>query len=164
MKLERVASWLAVPARWYLGGLFVWASWHKIAMPQNFAVDIATYDILPLALVNIVAIVLPWVELTAGLMLLAGFKVRAGALLVAAMMAVFATVSSLVQLIATNEMRGRVMSIYNFAFRGGMPMGNLATGWLVPIFSAPLVLAVNGVLLVAVAFYFFLVQRRIATL
>src|SRR5262249_38719589 len=40
----------------------------------------------------------------------------------ASMMAVFATVTSLVQLITTNEMRGRVMSVYNCAFRGGMPM------------------------------------------
>ncbi len=53
------------------------------------------------------------------------------------MMAVFATVISLVQLITTNEMRGRVMSVYNCAFRGGMPMGNLLSGWLVPIFTAP---------------------------
>ena len=51
----------------------------------------------------------------------------------ASMMAVFATVTSLVQLIITNEMRGRVMSVYNFAFRGGMPMGNLVSGWLVPM-------------------------------
>jgi len=51
----------------------------------------------------------------------------------ASMMAVFATVTSLVQLIATNEMRGRVMSVYNCAFRGGMPMGNLLSGWLVPM-------------------------------
>jgi MFS family permease len=50
----------------------------------------------------------------------------------ASMMAVFATVTSLVQLITTNEMRGRVMSVYNCAFRGGMPMGNLLSGWLVP--------------------------------
>jgi Transmembrane secretion effector len=80
------------------------------------------------------------------------------------MMAVFATVNSLVQLITTNEMRGRVMSVYNFAFRGGMPLGNLATGWLVPVFTAPVVLGINGLLLVAVALYFFLVQRRIAAL
>ena len=53
------------------------------------------------------------------------------------MMAVFATVTSLVQLITTNEMRGRVMSVYNCAFRGGMPMGNLLSGWLVPVFTAP---------------------------
>jgi predicted MFS family arabinose efflux permease len=82
----------------------------------------------------------------------------------AAMMAVFAMVNSLVQLITTNEMRGRVMSLYNFAFRGGMPLGNLLSGWLVPIFTAPVVLGVNGLLLIAVALYFFLVQRRVAAL
>jgi predicted MFS family arabinose efflux permease len=80
------------------------------------------------------------------------------------MMAVFATVISLVQLITTNEMRGRVMSVYNCAFRGGMPMGNLLSGWLVPIFTAPWVLAVNGVLLVGMALYFLLIQRRVAAL
>jgi predicted MFS family arabinose efflux permease len=82
----------------------------------------------------------------------------------ASMMAVFATVSSLVQLITTNEMRGRVMSVYNFAFRGGMPLGNLLSGWLVPIFTAPVVLGVNGFLLILVALYFLLVQRRLAVL
>jgi predicted MFS family arabinose efflux permease len=82
----------------------------------------------------------------------------------ASMMAVFATVTSLVQLITTNEMRGRVMSVYNCAFRGGMPMGNLLSGWLVPIFSAPLILSVNGVLLIAIALYFLLIQRRVAAL
>jgi predicted MFS family arabinose efflux permease len=82
----------------------------------------------------------------------------------ASMMAVFATVNSLVQLITTNEMRGRVMSVYNFAFRGGMPMGNLLSGWLVPIFTAPVVLGVNGFLLIALALYFLLIQRRLASL
>ena len=82
----------------------------------------------------------------------------------AAMISVFALVNSLVQLITTNEMRGRVMSVYNFAFRGGMPLGNLATGWLVPMFSAPIVLAVNGVVLMMVALYFLVVQRRVAAL
>jgi predicted MFS family arabinose efflux permease len=82
----------------------------------------------------------------------------------ASMMAVFATVTSLVQLITTNEMRGRVMSVYNVAFRGGMPMGNLLSGWLVPIFTAPRVLGVNGFLLVLLALYFLLVQRRMAAL
>jgi predicted MFS family arabinose efflux permease len=82
----------------------------------------------------------------------------------ASMMAVFATVTSLVQLITTNEMRGRVMSVYNCAFRGGMPMGNLLSGWLVPVFTAPIVLSVNGLLLVLMALYFLLVQRRMAAL
>jgi predicted MFS family arabinose efflux permease len=80
------------------------------------------------------------------------------------MMAVFASVNSLVQLITTDDMRGRVMSVYNFAFRGGMPMGNLLSGWLVPMFTAPVVLGVNGVVLILVALYFVLVQRRVAAL
>ncbi len=82
----------------------------------------------------------------------------------ASMMGVFATVTSLVQLITTNEMRGRVMSVYNCAFRGGMPMGNLLSGWLVPMFTAPVVLGVNGLLLVLLALYFLLVQRQVAAL
>lgn len=82
----------------------------------------------------------------------------------AAMMGVFSMISSLVQLITANEMRGRVMSVYNVAFRGGMPMGVLATGWLVPIYTAPRVLAVNGLLLVLLGVYFLLMQRRVAAL
>jgi predicted MFS family arabinose efflux permease len=82
----------------------------------------------------------------------------------AAMIAVFAMVSSLVQLITTNEMRGRVISVYNCAFRGGMPLGNLVTGKLVPIFTAPVVVAVNGVALMILALYFLLVHRRVAEL
>jgi MFS family permease len=79
-------------------------------------------------------------------------------------MAAFAAVTSLVQLITTNEMRGRVMSVYNCAFRGGMPMGNLVSGWLVPAFTAPIVLGVNGVLLILVALYFLVIERRVAEL
>jgi MFS family permease len=72
----------------------------------------------------------------------------------AAMMVVFSTVTSLVQLIAPNEMRGRVMSIYMLAFRGGMPLGSLVSGYLATFIGAPLVISINGVLLVLVAVYF----------
>ncbi|MBI4485175.1 MAG: MFS transporter [Acidobacteria bacterium] len=72
----------------------------------------------------------------------------------AALMVVFSTVTSLIQLIAPNEMRGRVMSIYMVAFRGGMPLGSLVSGYLATFLGAPLVIGINGVLLVAVAAYF----------
>src|SRR5262245_20692122 len=72
----------------------------------------------------------------------------------AAMMVVFSTVTSLVQLIAPNEMRGRVMSIYMLAFRGRMPLGSLVSGYLATFIGAPLVISINGVLLVVVALYF----------
>ncbi|HEX3878627.1 MAG TPA: MFS transporter [Bryobacteraceae bacterium] len=83
----------------------------------------------------------------------------------AALISVFAMVSSLVQVIITNEMRGRVMSVYNVAFRGGMPLGNLVVGWVVQhLVPAPVALAVNGVLLMMLALYFLLLHRRIAEL
>jgi predicted MFS family arabinose efflux permease len=82
----------------------------------------------------------------------------------AVLMCAFAMISSLVQLITANEMRGRVMSVYNVAFRGGMPFGSVVTGWLVPVLTAPTVLSVNGLVLLSLGLYFLLVQRRVAAL
>jgi predicted MFS family arabinose efflux permease len=82
----------------------------------------------------------------------------------AVLMCAFAMISSLVQLITPNDMRGRVMSVYNVAFRGGMPFGSFTTGWLVPIFTAPRVLSVNGLVLMSLGAYFLFVQRRVAEL
>jgi predicted MFS family arabinose efflux permease len=82
----------------------------------------------------------------------------------ASMMAVFSMVMSLVQLVVTNQMRGRVISVYNLAFRSGMPLGNAIAGTLVPIFTAPKVLAVNGVLLVGLGLFYLLVERQVAEL
>lgn len=83
----------------------------------------------------------------------------------ASLISVFAMVSSLVQVIITNDMRGRVMSVYNVAFRGGMPLGNLVIGWVVQhLVPAPVALAVNGVILMTLALYFLLLHRRITAL
>jgi predicted MFS family arabinose efflux permease len=60
--------------------------------------------------------------------------------------------TSLVQLLAPAELRGRVVSIYMVAFRGGSPLGGLAAGWLATqLGSAPTVLAINGALLFIIA-------------
>jgi predicted MFS family arabinose efflux permease len=80
------------------------------------------------------------------------------------LMCAFAMISSLVQLITPNDFRGRVMSVYNVAFRGGMPFGSLTTGRLVPIFTAPAVLSVNGLVLMGLGLYFLIVQRKVAEL
>lgn len=82
----------------------------------------------------------------------------------AVLMCAFAMIASLVQLITPNDMRGRVMSVYNVAFRGGMPFGSFLTGWLVPLLTAPTVLSINGVVLMSLGLYFLLVQRRVAAL
>ena len=78
----------------------------------------------------------------------------------AALMVVFSTVTSLVQLIAPDNMRGRVMSIYMVAFRGGMPVGSLVSGYFASKIGTPQVIAINGVLLVIVAIYFLVIRSH----
>ena len=84
----------------------------------------------------------------------------AGALL----MVVFTLNTSLVQSYVTDAMRGRVMSVYNVAFRGGMPIGSVICGYLIEKSSVPYVMAGNGVLIVVLALYFLFVQKKLAKL
>ena len=65
-----------------------------------------------------------------------GFLLLAGIALTTA----FSTLNSLVQEHAPTAMRGRVLSIYGLAFRGGMPLGSLLAGFLVGPLGAPLVI------------------------
>lgn len=71
---------------------------------------------------------------------------------------VIALYSSLVQLTTSDAMRGRVMSIFMLAFRGGMPLGNLIAGYVAQRWSITLALAINGVVLAIVALIF--IARR----
>ena len=82
----------------------------------------------------------------------------------ACMVIVFATISSLVQLTVPNELRGRVVSIYLVAFRGGMPLGSLVGGYVATLTSAPVVLTINGLLLSCVAAWFLLRQGGVKEL
>jgi MFS family permease len=68
-----------------------------------------------------------------------------------AFMAVFSISFSMVQLTVPDELRGRVVSIYMVALRGGWPLGALVAGGLADTFSAPLVMGVNGIALAIIA-------------
>jgi predicted MFS family arabinose efflux permease len=91
-----------------------------------------------------------WLPLSCVLMFLAGVAVMASA----------SFMLSLAQLLTTDAMRGRVMSVYNLAFRAGMPLGALILGKLIPIFGVSIALAGSGFALVAIALYFLLLKRR----
>jgi predicted MFS family arabinose efflux permease len=78
-------------------------------------------------------------------------QTRAMALLVVAGFAgvtAFSTLNSLVQEHAPDALKGRVLSIYGLAFRGGAPLGSLLAGVLVRHLGAPVTLAAFGALLV----------------
>jgi predicted MFS family arabinose efflux permease len=57
-----------------------------------------------------------------------------------------------------------VMSVYNVAFRGGMPIGSVVCGILIKQTSAPVIIAATGVLMSLLALYFLFVERKVARL
>ena len=71
-----------------------------------------------------------------------------------ALLIVFSLTASLVQLTVPDELRGRVMSIYLTAFRGGLPLGSLVSGALTRYAPTETVVAASAGMLTLVATYF----------
>jgi MFS family permease len=91
-----------------------------------------------------------WLPVSCVLIFVAGATVMASASLML----------SLVQLIVADSMRGRVMSVYNLAFRAGLPLGALILGKLIPILGISTALAGFGLSLVGVAGYFLIAMTK----
>lgn len=77
-------------SRLLLAAAFLYAGVDKALHPQEFATQVAAYRILPLSLVTLVAVTLPWIELLAGACLLVGFLSESAALVLGASSLVFA--------------------------------------------------------------------------
>jgi uncharacterized membrane protein YphA (DoxX/SURF4 family) len=82
-------AWLALAFRIYIGGLFIYASIYKINYPAEFAETIASYQLVPYFLVNVLAVILPWMELIAGTLLLAGIRPRAATAVLGGLLVLF---------------------------------------------------------------------------
>ncbi len=81
--------WLTVRVQIALGLFFVVAALPKLLDPPSFAHMIYNYRILPGALINILALVMPWLELLCGLALILGLWRKAASGLIAAMLLTF---------------------------------------------------------------------------
>jgi putative oxidoreductase len=93
---EALASpWLTVRVQIALGLFFVAAALPKLVDPPSFAHMIYNYRLVPGALVNLMALVMPWLELLAGLALILGIWTRTSAGLVGALLLVFLVAISL---------------------------------------------------------------------
>ena len=88
--------------RWSVGLVFVVASLHKISNPADFAQIVYSYDVFPAVTINFIAIIMPFIELTMGLALIAGVYPRAAAAVVSTLLVVFMAV------ITFNLLRGHV--------------------------------------------------------
>jgi putative oxidoreductase len=83
------SPWLTVRAQIALGAIFVIAALPKIADPPSFAHMIYNYRLVPGSLINISALIMPWVEVLAGLALILGVWKAAARNIIAALLAIF---------------------------------------------------------------------------
>lgn len=77
---RRLLPALLVALRLTLGVTLIWAGLAKIPEPGLFAQTVRAYNVLPVALVNPFAVVVPWIEVVSGLCLILGFWTQSSAL------------------------------------------------------------------------------------
>ena len=92
--------WLEMAARLILGAIFIYASYHKIIDPAAFAKIVYGYDLFPPATINLIAIIIPFVELITGAALIIGIYSQSAALIINAMLLFF------ILIISVNLIRG----------------------------------------------------------
>jgi len=100
-----------------LGFVFIFAAISKAAEPEVFAKAIYNYKLLPLFLINILAITLPWVELSAGLLIVFGVSVKENSVILCGMLLVF------IIAIAISFARGLNIDCGCFGTVGGTKVG-----------------------------------------
>ena len=81
--------WLTVRVQIALGAIFVVAALPKVIDPPSFAHMIYNYRLMPGAVVNALALVMPWVEILVGLALILGVWPREAAALAGVLLLVF---------------------------------------------------------------------------
>lgn len=97
------SPWLTIRVQLALGAIFVVAALPKIADPPSFAHMIYNYRILPGGLVNLSALIMPWVELLAGLALILGVWTRGARTIITLLLVTF------ILAISINLLRGNAI-------------------------------------------------------
>jgi uncharacterized membrane protein YphA (DoxX/SURF4 family) len=93
-------NWIELAARWILGLTFIYASLHKILSPADFAKIVYGYNLFPEIFINLIAIIIPFLELITGLALIIGFYPRSAAIVINGLLLAFIAV------LAINLIRG----------------------------------------------------------
>jgi putative oxidoreductase len=102
-------SWVELASRWVLGLTFLYASYSKILSPADFAKIIYGYGLFPASLINLIAIIIPFLELVAALALILGVYPRSAAIILNALLVAF------IILISINLIRGHEFNCGCFA-------------------------------------------------
>ena len=104
------STWLELVGRWLLGITFLYACTHKILAPDYFAKIIYGYYLFPDFSINLIAIVLPFLELFSGVALILGVYPRSAALITNGMLLAFIIALSI------NLIRGQAFDCGCFSF------------------------------------------------
>jgi|GEM_PF-408094 len=109
--------WLSWVLRLVLGAAFIYASWHKIVSPEDFARILYGYGIFPGVLINLLALWVPFIELFAGVCLITGgwgvLSKEAGLAVINLMLFCF------ILIITFNLIRGHEFDCGCFSFESG---------------------------------------------
>jgi uncharacterized membrane protein YphA (DoxX/SURF4 family) len=89
VKRALTSEYLSFAFRVYLGCFFIYASLSKIPHPAQFADSVANYRLIPFMFVNLGSVVLPWIELVAGLFLIVGFRSRSSVIVIGLLLVMF---------------------------------------------------------------------------
>jgi len=92
LSLSKTLRAVTLVLRIFLGVVFVYAAWTKLRYPwELFAIEVDSYQLLPLKAAELVARALPWFELAVGLLLVTGFWLRTASTATALLLAGFFT-------------------------------------------------------------------------
>ncbi|MFC2139848.1 MauE/DoxX family redox-associated membrane protein [Bacteroidota bacterium] len=89
------SEYLKLFTRVILAAVFIFAAAGKIADPEEFAVAISNYRMIPLFAVNFFAIIIPWIEIVAALLLLFGVSVKESSSILSLLLIIFIVMISI---------------------------------------------------------------------
>ena len=87
--MKKAQPWIGLLARLGLGGVLLYAGYLKAFTPDKSMMAVRAYELLPIWLANAFGIILPWLEMGAGLLLIVGVAVRYAAIFGAGLMVAF---------------------------------------------------------------------------
>jgi len=109
--MKKAQPWIGLLARLILGGVLLVAGYLKAFSPDKSMMAVRAYELLPIWLANVLGIILPWLEIGAGLLLILGVATRYAAIFGSALMVLF--------IIAIAQAWARGLSIDCGCFGGG---------------------------------------------
>lgn len=89
MNKKVIIDYLIAITRIYLALVFILSGLDKINNLSAFATSIENYDVLPIQIINLIAIVIPWIEVITGGLLLLGFYIKENSIIIGTLLAVF---------------------------------------------------------------------------